>query len=227
MTRKRKQTASADRSPIAILRDIQHGTLSPKSLPGDTRRACVEHLIAEGYCAAEVAEILEVSTRTAFRDLSRIRQAHALERNPQVQNELVGQVVLQGRHAIARLRRIGRDRATPAATKVEAELGAWRVTKEQTELLQRLGILPLAAQEIRADLTHRVEEVPTSSQLRQELESLQEIWKEAGAPAALQPALVGVEGLLAKAQASEQVDDLRARLSAGELAEDAEDAEIE
>ena len=198
MTRRPKKKASEDRSPIAILRDIQQGALSPKSLPGETRRACVEHLIAEGYSAAEVAEILDVSTRTAFRDLSRIREAHAIERDPQVEKELVGQVVLQGRHAIARLRRIGRDRATPAATQVEAELGAWKVSKELAELLQRLGILPLAAQEIRTDLTHRVEEIPTSAELRRELQGLQQVWKEAGAPAALQPALVGVEGLLAK-----------------------------
>ena len=76
----------------------------------------------------------------------------------------------------------GRDRATSAATQVEAELGAWKVSKELTGLLQRLGILPLAAQEIRADLTHRVEEVPSSGDLRDQVQTLQEVWQAAGAP---------------------------------------------
>ncbi len=151
MTKKPRRPATEDSSPITVLRGIQQGSLSPKSLPRETRLTCVEHLTGEGYTASEIAEILEISTRTAFRDLGRIREANALERDPQVVKEMVGQAVLHARLAVARLRRIGRDRSTHASAQVEAELGAWRVTKELTELLQRLGILPLAAQEIRAD----------------------------------------------------------------------------
>ena len=214
MTQKPKKATSEERSPLAVLRDIQQGIIHAKALSTDSRRACVEHLTADGLSAAEISEILKISPRTVFRDLQLIREAHAVERNPQVVKELVGQVVLHARHAALRLRRIGRDRATPAAAQVEAELGAWRVMKELTELLQKLGILPLAAQEIRADLTHRVEETPSLLDLTGQFRALEEVWREAGGPEALKPALTSVEGLLAKAEAAEQVHAIEARLEA-------------
>jgi transposase len=212
MTKKPRRPATEDSSPITVLRGIQQGSLSPKSLPRETRLTCVEHLTGEGYTASEIAEILEISTRTAFRDLGRIREANALERDPQVVKEMVGQAVLHARLAVARLRRIGRDRSTHASAQVEAELGAWRVTKELTELLQRLGILPLAAQEIRADLTHHAQEVPTAGELRQNFDKLKSAWDAAGAPAEFGDAFAGVDALLAKAEASEVVGQLQATL---------------
>lgn len=157
------------RGPLTILREIQQKQLSAKLLSTADRRQCIEHLVGEGYSMPEVAEILQVSVRTAQRDLTRIREDHAITASPEVTRQAIGQLVLQAQQSIARLRRLARDKSVPPPTQVEAELGAWRVMKELTELLQRLGILPQAVAEVRADIHHVVQDVPGVERMQREL----------------------------------------------------------
>jgi hypothetical protein len=143
-------------SPITLIRELQSGALSPTVLTHETRRACVEHLTAEGYSVAEVAEFLKVSTRTVSRDLALIREVNAIEQDPALVGQFVGELMVQGRQSIARLRRITRERDCPPATRVEAERSAWTIIRELGEILQRLSC-PTAAQGSTRDLTHRLE----------------------------------------------------------------------
>lgn len=199
-------------SPIALIRDLQAKTLDPSSLDAESRRTCVEHLTAEGYGAAEVAEVLKVSPRTVYRDLEEVRAANALQRTPGLVDELSGELLQQARQSIGRLRRISRERDCPHSVKVEAERSAWTVAREATETMQRLGILPTAAHEIRADLTHRLEGPPDFRELETQAEALEGLLLAAGGTDADMERLRSIQGDLARHRAGEGIRVLEASL---------------
>lgn len=168
-----------ERGVIALIRDLQSGSISGRSLGADDRRRCVEHLIAEGYSVVETAEILGVAERTIARDRAVIREANALQKGPEFAGEMAGHLLRQAESGVSRLRRIARERECPHATKVEAERTAWAITREMIQSLQRLGYLPEAAREVRASLHHQLgpleAEPPTFDALLAEVNELESL----------------------------------------------------
>lgn len=188
-------------SVLSAIRDIQSGALHSKGLSIEDRQRCVEHLTAEGYSAAEIAEVLKIGERTILRDRKAIRVANALRVDEHFAAETVGALLRHAELTISRLRRLARDRDTPATVKVDAERVGWDVARDLVQLLQRLGHLPMAAQEIRGQLTHRLEDPPDLDSLRTELERLEGIVTEC------KPSTGMPEGLLARvAQTKHAVD---------------------
>jgi len=169
------EESGGDVGVIELIRRVQRREVKPSSLSGEDRRACVEYLTAEGYSAAEIAGVLRTSDRTVLRDRQRIRKSNALKRDPALVEQMVGKLLGEAETAVSRLRRVARDAQTSAAVKVEAERSAWTVTRELVQSLQRLGYLPMATAQVRAELTHRVEEPPSVEELAQELERLESI----------------------------------------------------
>ena len=163
------------RTALSIIRDLKSGRLSGSSLARDDRQRCVEHLTAEGYTTAEIAEVLGVCERTIGRDRPAIRSANALERDPRLVGEVVGRLVQQAEASVARCRRIGREKDAPPSARVDAERTAWTVSRELVETLQKLGYLPTAAQEFRGELTHRVETSPEAGVMSAEIARLEQI----------------------------------------------------
>jgi transposase len=113
------QEGQPECSPIAVIRDLQSGKLSPNALSSEARCACVEHLRGEGYAVAEIAEIFKVSTRTIRRDILQIRQAHAVQQDPALLSQAVGQLMQHAELAISRLKAIAAftDQVTKTAEK--------------------------------------------------------------------------------------------------------------
>ncbi len=169
---------AAESSPISIIRSLQEGTLPTEALSAESRRTCIEHLHIEGYSAGEIAEIFKVSVRTVRRDVAQIREDHCVVAEPKFVARIVGQLVQEAESSIARLRRIARDRECPHAAKVEAERSAWTVMRELIEKLQSLGYLPTAAQQIEAELTHRIE----SHKLSEEFLEVERVLKDVAIP---------------------------------------------
>ena len=163
---------------IAILRKIHAKQLAPRSLSAHDRQACVELLAADGHSNPEIAEILHVSTRTVVRDRKAIRQANALQADPSLIAEMAGRLVQDAERAVSRLRRLGKEKTTPAATRVEAERAAWKVVCDLTERLQSLGYLPTAAQRLEADLTHHLGQTPSLELALAEMSRLEAIQKD-------------------------------------------------
>jgi len=201
------QSATLHRPVLDLIRRLRAGELSGASLEVDDRRACVEYLTSEGYSVAETAGILTVADRTVLRDRRAIRESNSVERDPALAGQIVGQLLREADTAVGRLRRIARDRETPASAKVDAERGAWLVTTELVRALQRLGYLPEAAHRFQGELRAEHGEPagpPEYDELQLELERLESIRQKHG--------LRGdaVDGNLA------QVRDLVTRLAAGE-----------
>lgn len=160
-------------SPITLVRDLQSGKISASSLSTEARQVCVEYLGNEGYSVGEIAEVLKISIRTIHRDRDQIKAAHAVGFTPDIAEQQVGQLVQHADQAVQRLRRIAREKDCPHAARVEAVRGTWTVVKELTELLQHLGYLPTAAHQIRADLTHHIDEPPSFDQMQMEVARLE------------------------------------------------------
>jgi len=168
------------RSPITLVRDLQSGMISATSLSTEARQVCVEYLGNEGYSVGEIAEILKISIRTVHRDRDQIKAAHAVSFTPDMVEQQVGQLLQHADQAIQRFRRIAREKDCPHAARVEAVRGTWTVVKELTELLQHLGYLPTAAHQIRADLTHHMDEPPSFDQMQMEVARLELVIEQSG-----------------------------------------------
>jgi hypothetical protein len=78
---------------------------------------------------------------------------------------MVGRLFTEAEATVSRLRRVSRDKRTPAAVKVQAEQASWQVSRDMVRSLQSLGYLPMATAKISADLTHRIGDESGSTQL--------------------------------------------------------------
>lgn len=205
------------RGPIELLRAIQKGSLNPKTLSKESRRACMEHLVGDGYTLAEVAEVFKVSLRTAQRDLARIREEHSVTPTPEVQKQLLGQLLLQANYATARLTKIARDRAAPHSAQVEAAYSAWRVQKELIEVLQCMGIMPSVPQQVQADIHHIVQELPSVLEMKRELAIIEQTCAGENVPPELQERLGSMRSLLAQVDAAAVLQELKANAKEASL----------
>lgn len=165
---------------LTTIRSLQRGSMIAKNLSIPDRQACVDHLTAEGYSVVEIAEILTVSERTVARDRKAIQNANAIERDPKLVEQMVGRLLAEAELAITRMRRVTREKTTSAAVKVEAEHRCYQVFSNMMQSMQRLGYLPSAVQEIRADLTHHIEEPPGYDELQAEIARLEIVLKRTG-----------------------------------------------
>lgn len=176
---KPKQLADPGDGVPALVRRIKAGEIAVAGLSKELRVECVEHLTAEGLPTSEVAELLGVGARTIRRDLRAIRAANSVERNPETVRELVGRLVLQADSSVSRIRRAIRSKSARVADRVDGERTCWRIVRELVEALQRLGLLPTAALELRGDVRHRISlEVPGWDELEAELDRLEMIESE-------------------------------------------------
>jgi hypothetical protein len=165
-------TEEPGRTVVGLIRALQSGEIAGPALPATDRRRVVEHLWAEGYSVPETAEIVRVAERTILRDRAAIRAANAVRPHEEFVPETVGALVRQADLTVARLRRVSRDKQSPAAARVDAELGCWTVTRELVSTLQELGYLPSAPKQVSGHITHRVEEAPSYKELQGELERI-------------------------------------------------------
>ena len=138
-----RATAEHDDKPtvLSVIRGLQSGTASPNNISISDRRACVEHLGAEGYSLVEIAEILKVAERTVARDRRAIHEANAIQRDPRLVEEIVGRLAREAELSISRMRRIAREKTTPASVKVDAEHRCYEVFGDLVRSLQRPQLL--------------------------------------------------------------------------------------
>lgn len=172
------------RSVLELLRELRAGSLDPRHIGAEERRACVAYLTAEGYTVPEIAQILKTSDRTVHRDRERVRADNALRPSLDLIGELVGQLSCEAAASVQRLRRLSREKEAPLAARIEAERSAWTVFREYVQSMQRLGYLPMAVPSLRADVTHRFgddqgDALASVESMRRELERIESIQREA------------------------------------------------
>lgn len=169
---------NSDERTLSLLQKIQTGSVDPKCIRPAERRQIVSYLMADGYCTADMAQILKVSDRSVERDKKAIRQANALAADPQLVEQMAGRLVCEANLSIQRIRKAVRDKKTKTAVKIDAEHRCYQIVSDMISSLQRLGYLPIATARLQADLTHNIGEIPALTQMQAEVKRLKQITGE-------------------------------------------------
>lgn len=138
MTRRR------ERSSVDLIRDLQDGTITGRTLSASQRRDCVELLMLEGLSVSEIARKVGRCDRTIRRDLQKIRAANALHPSSDLQAKMLGHYQSQVDVAIARLTKLTRDPAASVADKIEATRSSIVIYDRFIERLTSVGLLGAA-----------------------------------------------------------------------------------
>ena len=154
----RSKASPKRRGVLELLNDVRNGTLAPRSLDASDRQRCVEYLLGEGVSIPEIAQLLKRNERTIRRDVDTIRSANALVVDDEFALRLAGELVIEARASMARIRRITRDKDCPHAVRVDGERAFFEIIDGMISRLQSLGFLPMATHRLQADLTHRLGE---------------------------------------------------------------------
>ncbi len=128
---------------IELLKKIQNQIVDPTNFPKETRKACVQVLLCEGYTQTAMASLLKTCDRTIRRDIVEIRKENSLEAGPELTAELLGDMVTIARASFARLKQIARSANSTPGAMTDAEFLAWTVMKEMVEKLDLVGFLKL------------------------------------------------------------------------------------
>lgn len=160
-------------SVIDIIRGLQNESMIAKKLSVPNRQACVEHLTSEGYSVVEIAKLFKVTERTIYRDRQEIQVANAIQRDPALVGQFVGRLTREADLSIGHLRKIARDNNTSPSVKVDAEYRCYMIQSDLVQNLQRLGYMPIAAHEIRADLTHHFDNPQSFDEMLKEVAQLE------------------------------------------------------
>lgn len=205
------------KSAIALLREIQSGKAAGSHLAAPDRQRVVEHLLMEGFGTQEIAEILKVADRTIQRDRLKIREQNAVRADPALVPVIVGQMMAQAEASASRLRRLARDKETPASARVEAEMASWAVTKGCVEKLMDLGYLPKAPHQIQGqflsvEVGGSVDAIVELKQRRDELQRLRGIARDPNILTEVDRSVLEIDRQLALATSQRTLIETRASL---------------
>ncbi len=164
-----KELAESGRGVLQTIREIKQGTLEPKLLSPEDRRACIGHVFTEGLTVVEIAQLFKVSERTITRDRKVLQEEGAIERDPRLAGQIAGRLSDEADLCIQHIRRATRPKDTPPAVRVEGERVCFSIVSDLTQRLQSLGYLPTAAQELNATLYQAVDAIPQFDALEKEL----------------------------------------------------------
>lgn len=155
-----------------ILQKLKNGTLSPKSLNPETRRACVSHMLDKDGTILEIASLFRVNERTIARDVREIRKRRALKPDANFASEFIGHMIHRVELACSDARRAAREKSATPADRIEANRMETVARFGLFDKLQSAGYLPRVGQQITATLTHQVEQLSVAG-LSKEIERLQ------------------------------------------------------
>ncbi len=194
---------------LSLLQKIQAGTVDPKCIRPVERRQIVSYLMADGYCTADMAQILKVSDRSIERDKKAIRETNALAADPEMVEQMTGRLVCEANLSIQRIRKAARDKNTPSVVKVDAEHRCYQIVSDMIGSLQRLGYLPIATARLQTNITHNIGQIPDYSQMQAEVQRLKQIAGETkGTDSQLIEQFNAIEGQLETIKLIDKIDNV-------------------
>jgi hypothetical protein len=205
---KQKSTTKA-LSPISIVRDIQSKKIAPENLSIEDRQGCVAYLIIEGYSVVEIAEILKKDPRTIRRDKEHLRKANSLKYEPELAEQMLGQLFQTAEQGTYKLRKYSRDKECSITDKIIVESGVWKITKELFEKLQSVGYIPFILQEHGSG----IDEKQSPETLQAKLNNLKKLAQESGTlPEAVADDIPVIEAEIKVLYLEEKIDTLTSEI---------------
>ena len=163
---------SAGRGVLQTIREIKQGSLDPKQLSPEDRRACVGHVIAEGLTVVETAQLFKVADRTITRDRKALEEDGAIDRDPRLAGVVAGRLIAEADLCMQRIRRATREKGAPHAVRVEGERVCFAIFSDLAQRLQSLGYLPTAAQELTGTISHTLDDIPSFEETEREIKHM-------------------------------------------------------
>lgn len=163
-----------------LLSKIRDGTLSPKCLSLEQRRACTFFLLIEDVKPTEIAALLGRSRKTIGRYIDEIRAENTLRQDPELPAKIAGQLLWRAEADASLLKSIVRDAGAPHSAKVEAIKASFEIRDKAVARAQSLGCLPNATRHVSADLRHEIAAMPSQDELTQQVQALLEVAVSAG-----------------------------------------------
>ena len=206
------QDLPEEKSVLSLIQEINDGMLNPKTLTQELRQDCVEALLFEGYTEIQIAQILQRSEKTIYRDVQAIRERNSLVPNIKFITQFIGSLVKKGLAHHDYLVRLSNGNSVSDADKIHARTAAWNILNELSERLQTIAYLPLKPKEITGDIYHHQgdDETKTYIQLKDELENIKRIAKEGGAlDEGTERKLQQLENRIEKAEILDEIVDLK------------------
>jgi hypothetical protein len=150
----KKHTLKPKEEPpiLSLIQEIKDGKLNPVTLNKDSRQACVEVFLAEGYNIPAIAQILKKSDRTIQRDIDEIREKNALTPDMYLAKKIIGDFYFYLSVHREHLMRLARTKDASVSERAQAEYYAHRIGVERIEKLQTLGYLPIRPQQVVGDI---------------------------------------------------------------------------
>ena len=150
----KKSTPKPKEEPpiLSLIQEIKDGKLNPITLNKESRQACVEVFLAEGYNIPTIAQILKKSDRTIQRDINEIHEKNALTPDMHLAKKIIGDFYFYLSVHREHLMRLARTKDASVSERAQAEYYAHRVVVERIEKLQALGYLPIQPQQLVGDI---------------------------------------------------------------------------
>ena len=205
---------AAERCVLDLIKDIKAKKLAPSSLNVEDRRACVEHLTAEGLSVPEIAKVLDRSDRTIARDRKVIQQRNALAHDPAFAGEIAGWLIRELENSIGRIRRAARSADASPAVRIDAERAWAEVSCKIVERLQSMGYLPTAASRIEATLRNEAD-IPPWKVIGAETLSLTRVLAQLPAESGLRAQVAELADQVARGSALQTIENVKAQAENG------------
>jgi hypothetical protein len=145
----------SERSLLDLLQGIKDGSILPTSIDIETRRIAVEYLYAEGYSILKIASLFGTCQRTISRDRKVIRKRNAISRDPDMVEEVIGEIVKESDEAMNRIRRYANEKGVTPKVKMEGESRRYKILDKSIYRRQSLGFLPFANHQNKANVANR------------------------------------------------------------------------
>ena len=206
------QDLPEEKSVLSLIQEINDGRINPRTLTQELRQDCAEALLLEGFSEIQIAQILQRSEKTIYRDVQAIRERNSLIPNIEFVKQFVGSLVKKGLAHHDCLVRLSNGNSVSDADKIHARTAAWNILNELSERLQTIAYLPLKPKEITGDIYYHQEddEAKTYIQLKDELENIKRIAKEGGAlDEETERKLQQLENRIEKAEILDEIVDLK------------------
>ena len=137
---------------------------------------------------------------------------------------MAGQLIQHAEQSVQKLRRVARKKGCPHAVQEDAHKGTWTIFRELVETMQRLGHLPTAAQEIKADLTLQA---PGFDSMNQEVKRLELVLQQSGGgDSEILQELTEIKATVGQLSVSEKIDKIRDRIDSKGGEDDEEELRI-
>jgi DNA-binding Lrp family transcriptional regulator len=208
MKNKNVESNEEGQTVISVIQAIKSG-LDPKSLPVESRQACVELLhFSEGHTISQIAELLHCSEKTVRRDIKELRKRNVITIDLEFSKQLFSELYYRGINHANFLIRLARSKESSVAEKISAELGACKVFLDLIDKFQSFGFLPSKTQQVKGEVYHHFasdnEEI-NLEEVKQMVLQIEQTTKESG---------------MFDEKTEKHIDELKAKIAKIEISQD-------